>query len=398
MLKRLLFLFGLVGTVLYCSAQNESFPSDRPDSNILSGAYHFEQYLPALQGKKVALMVNQTAEVNGVLLPDTLLRLGVKVVKIFSPEHGFRGKADAGAVVQNGLDAETGLPVISLYGNHKKPTAAELKDVDIMIYDLQDVGVRFYTYISSLEYLMEACAAEGIPLMILDRPNPLGFIVDGPVLDRKYSSFVGMQPVPVLYGMTPGEYATMLIGEKWIAPSNIELIVIKCSGYNHSSLYELPVSPSPNLKSMTAIYLYPSLCFFEGTPISVGRGTALPFQQFGHPLLKNYTYRFTPKSMPGSSDPLLKGQTCYGLLVADNAADALKLIDGKLQLGWLMEAYKNYPEQEKFFTTFFEKLAGTDVLRKQIIQGLSEKEIRASWKPALEQFLRIRSKYLLYAE
>jgi len=394
MLLRLLILFSLIGSGDFVLAQNPYHPED----NILPGAYHFEQYLPALQGKKVALMVNQTAEVNGVLLPDTLLRLGVKVVKIFSPEHGFRGKADAGAVVQNGLDAETGLPVISLYGNHKKPTAAELKDVDIMIYDLQDVGVRFYTYISSLEYLMEACAAEGIPLMILDRPNPLGFIVDGPVLDRKYSSFVGMQPVPVLYGMTPGEYATMLIGEKWIAPSNIELIVIKCSGYNHSSLYELPVPPSPNLKSMTAVYLYPSLCFFEGTPVSVGRGTELPFQQFGHPLLKNYTYRFTPKSMPGSSAPPLKGQVCYGALVAENAKDALKLVDGKLQLGWLMDAYKNYPEQEKFFTAFFEKLAGTDVLRKQIMQGLPEKDIRAGWEPALQRFRLIRSKYLLYEE
>lgn len=394
MLLRLLILCSLIGSGDFVLAQNPY----QPEGKILPGAYHFEQYLPALQGKKVALMVNQTAEVDGVLLPDTLLRLGVKVVKIFSPEHGFRGKADAGAVVQNGLDAETDLPVISLYGNHKKPTAAELKDVDMMIYDLQDVGVRFYTYISSLEYLMEACAAEGIPVMILDRPNPLGFIVDGPVLERKYRSFVGMQPVPVLYGMTPGEYAKMLIGEQWISPSNVELTVIKCSGYKHSSLYELPVPPSPNLKTMAAVYLYPSLCFFEGTPVSVGRGTELPFQQFGHPLLKNYTYRFTPKSMPGSSAPPLKGQVCHGVLVAETAKDALKLIDGKLQLGWLMDAYKNYPEQEKFFTAFFEKLAGTDVLRKQIIQGLSEKEIRAGWEPALQQFRIIRSKYLLYAE
>ncbi len=375
--------------------QNNSY---QPDTEIQPGAYHFDRYLPALQGKRVALMVNQTAEVNNVLLPDTLLRLGVNVVKIFSPEHGFRGTANAGALVKNGNDPETGLPVISLYGNRKKPTADQLKDVDLVIYDLQDVGARFYTYISSLEYLMEACGAYNIPLMILDRPDPLGFIVDGPVLDRKFRSFVGMQPVPVIYGMTPGEYAKMLIGEKWITPSALDLTVVTCSYYSHRSSYELPVPPSPNLKNMTAIYLYPSLCFFEGTPISVGRGTEQPFQQFGHPLLKKYSYTFTPKGMPGASSPLLEGQVCKGMLIADNPEEALKLIDGKLQLSWLIDVYKNYPEQDKFFTAFFEKLAGTDVLRKQITEGLSEAEIRESWEPSLQQFRKIRSKYLLYAE
>lgn len=395
MLTRILFLIVFLTLTTSCLAQNAGTSSS---GKVLPGAYHMEEYLPILKGKKVALMVNQTAEVNGILLPDTLLRLGVNLVRIFSPEHGFRGKADAGAAVQNSEDPITGLPVISLYGNHKKPTAAQLKDVDIMIYDLQDVGVRFYTYISSLEYLMEACASEGIPLLILDRPNPLGFIVDGPVLDRNFSSFVGMQPIPVIYGMTPGEYANMLIGEQWISPSNVDLSVIKCSDYTHSSLYNLPVPPSPNLKTMAAVYLYPSLCFFEGTPVSVGRGTTLPFQQFGHPLLKNYTYQFTPKSMSGSTNPPLKGQVCQGLLIAEHAEDALKLIDGKLQLGWLIDAYKNFPEKDQFFTTFFEKLAGTDLLRKQIVKGLSEKEIRTSWEPALQAFRLIRSKYLLYEE
>lgn len=377
-------------------AQSTAKQKHIPD--ILPGAYSTTTYLPALKGKRVALLVNQTSEINGALLPDTLLKLGVQVVKIFSPEHGFRGNADAGAHVKSGVDVRTGLPVISLYGNNKKPSAEQLKDVDVLIYDLQDVGARFFTYISSLQYAMEACGAQKKTLMILDRPNPLGNIVDGPVLEPDNSSFVGMQPIPVIYGMTAGEYAKMLIGEKWMKGTAPALTVIPCSGYTHSSIYELPVSPSPNLKNMAAIYLYPSVCFFEGTVISLGRGTSKPFQQFGNPLLKGYAYSFTPVSMQGATDPPLKNQKCYGLLLADNAATARELAAGKLQIKWLLEAYRKYPEKGKFFIPYFEKLSGTAALRKQIADGLSEEVIRKSWEPGLAKFRAIRKKYLLYAE
>ena len=372
--------------------------ADKKETAILTGADRTAAYLPLLKGKRVALLVNQTSEINGVLLPDTLLKLGVKVVKIFSPEHGFRGNADAGAKVKSGYDVQTGLEVISLYGNNKKPTAEQLKNVDVLVYDLQDVGARFYTYISTLQYAMEACGEQKKQLMVLDRPNPLGFIVDGPVLESANSSFIGMQPIPVVYGMTAGEYAKMLIGEKWLKSSAPALTVISCGNYTHKSLYSLPVSPSPNLKNMTAIYLYPSMCFFEGTQLSLGRGTPMPFQQFGHPSLKGYTYSFMPVSMPGASDPPLKNQKCFGKLVATDPAKAVQLIGNKLQIQWLLEAYRSYPEQTKFFIPFFEKLSGTAALRKQIEQGLSEAEIRQSWEPALVKFRAIRKKYLLYAE
>lgn len=394
-MMRLFFLIALSLFSLFTGAVYGQEKSAKP---VLPGAYSTASYLPALKGKRVALLVNQTSEINGVLLPDTLLKLGVKVVKIFSPEHGFRGNADAGAHVKSGVDSRTGLQVISLYGSNKKPSAEQLKDVDVLVYDLQDVGARFYTYISTLQYAMEACSEQKKALMILDRPNPLGHIVDGPVLEPANSSFVGMQPIPVVYGMTPGEYAGMLVGEKWMKGTAPGLKVIPCSGYTHRSVYELPVSPSPNLKNMAAIYLYPSLCFFEGTTISLGRGTSKPFQQFGSPLLKGYTYSFTPVSMPGASDPPLKNQKCYGLLLANNAAAARELTAGRLQIKWLLEAYGKYSEKSKFFIPFFEKLAGTASLRRQIEQGLSEEAIRKSWEPGLVKFRAIRAKYLLYAE
>ncbi|WP_232831810.1 exo-beta-N-acetylmuramidase NamZ family protein [Taibaiella helva] len=394
-MMRLFFLIALSLFSLFTGAVYGQEKSAKP---VLPGAYSTASYLPALKGKRVALLVNQTSEINGVLLPDTLLKLGVKVVKIFSPEHGFRGNADAGAHVKSGVDSRTGLQVISLYGSNKKPSAEQLKDVDVLVYDLQDVGARFYTYISTLQYAMEACSEQKKALMILDRPDPLGHIVDGPVLEPANSSFVGMQPIPVVYGMTPGEYAGMLVGEKWMKGAAPGLKVIPCSGYTHRSVYELPVSPSPNLKNMAAIYLYPSLCFFEGTTISLGRGTSKPFQQFGSPLLKGYTYSFTPVSMPGASDPPLKNQKCYGLLLADNAAAARELTAGRLQIKWLLEAYGKYSEKSKFFIPFFEKLAGTASLRRQIEQGLSEEAIRKSWEPGLVKFRAIRAKYLLYAE
>jgi uncharacterized protein YbbC (DUF1343 family) len=372
--------------------------SNTQEKPVLPGAYGFYEYLPILKGKKVALVVNQTSEVNGVLLPDTLLQLGVNIVKIFSPEHGFRGQADAGAKVNSSVDQKTGLPIISLYGKNKKPSSDHLNDVDIVVYDLQDVGARFYTYISTLEYVMEACGENKKTLIVLDRPNPLGNIVDGPVLESAQKSFVGMQSIPVVYGMTAGEYASMLIGERWInnAPPHIE--IIKCQNYDHNTSYDLPVAPSPNLKNMAAIYLYPSLCFFEGTSLSLGRGTEKPFQQFGHPSLKNYTYSFTPTSMPGASDPPLKGQRCYGKLIASNPTQAHEAIENKLQIKWLLEAYKNFPEKGKFFNSFFDKLAGTTKLKAQIISGADEATIRASWQKDLNHFKSIRKKYLLYTD
>lgn len=401
---RLTVLIFLSFTLCYGQKEKYIYP---PQANrepgkpeILTAADQTGLYLPLLKNKRVGLLVNQTSEINGILLPDTLLKAGVNIVKIFSPEHGFRGNADAGAKVKSGLDAQTGLPVISLYGNNKKPTAEQLKDIDILVFDLQDVGARFYTYISSLQYAMEACAENKKMILVLDRPNPLGFIVDGPILEPANQSFVGMQSIPVVHGMTIGEYAKMLIGERWLKTAAPQLVVIPCKNYTHKSLYALPVSPSPNLKSMAAIYLYPSLCFFEGTQVSLGRGTDKPFQQFGHPLLKGntYTYSFTPLSIAGATDPPLKNQKCYGALVAVREADALKMIDGKLQIKWLLEAYRAYPEQGKFFIPYFEKLAGTAVLRKQIQQGLSEEAIRKSWEPGLAQFRKIRKQYLLYAE
>lgn len=375
-----------------------SIPAAGAQESVIPGAERIDAYLPLLKGKRVALLVNPTSRVNGVLLPDTLLRLGLHIEKIFSPEHGFRGQADAGAQVNSGTDPATGLPVISLYGKNKKPTVSQLEDVDIVVYDIQDVGARFYTYISTLQYLMEACGENQKLLLILDRPDPLGFMVDGPVLDTAFRSFVGMQPIPAVYGMTPGEYAQMLAGEHWLSGPAPRLTVIPCANYNHQTRYELPIAPSPNLRNNTAVYLYPSLCLFEGTVVSVGRGTGFPFQQYGHPDLQNQPDSFRPESMPGATDPPLKDQWCHGRKIADDPASALQIINGRISLEWILDAYRSFPEKDRFFIPFFEKLAGNDRLRQQIIEGLSEEAIRASWKPELEAFKKIRARYLLYPE
>ncbi len=381
-----------------CSvSQRESkFHSTKSDLKIETGAEQFSEYLPLIKEKNVGLIVNQTSQVRGVLLPDTLLHLGVNVVKIFSPEHGFRGVADAGAAVNNDIDKATGIPIISLYGKNKRLSAKQLSNIDVIVYDLQDVGARFYTYISTLQEAMEACAANHVKLIILDRPNPLGFMVDGPVLQPNERSSVGRQTIPIVYGMTAAEYAEMLVGENWIT-NKPEMTVIKCKNYSHNSLYQLPVSPSPNLKNMAAVYLYPSLCLFEGTNISLGRGTNMPFQQFGAPSLKGaFSYSFEPKSMVGASDPPLLNQICYGQLIAKSPSEAFKQMDKKLQLKWIIAAYNHFPEKDKFFNNYFDKLAGTDLLKKQIEQGSSIKQIRYSWQPALDSFKVIRKKYLLY--
>lgn len=373
--------------------------ASRAQRQIIPGADQMERYLPLLKGKAVAVFANPTSVVGNTHLVDTLLRRGITIRKIFSPEHGFRGDADAGATIASQKDPATGLPVVSLYGAKTKPTPADLKDVDLLLFDIQDVGVRFYTYISSLQKYMEAAIENHKPLVILDRPNPNGFYVDGPVLGTQFRSFVGMQPIPIVYGMTIGEYARMLLGEHWIAGDAAQLTIIPCLHYTHQSRYILPVKPSPNLPDIQSIYLYPDLCLFEGTPISVGRGTAKPFQQWGHPSLPDNGYHFTPESTPGALHPPLQGLICNGYDLS--GIDTRKEPGGRWTLKWILQAWAAYPDKEHFFTgngSTFDRLAGSDVLRQQIQKGMTEEQIRASWEPALSNFKKIRKKYLLYAD
>ncbi|MFZ4058921.1 MAG: exo-beta-N-acetylmuramidase NamZ family protein [Ferruginibacter sp.] len=384
---------------------------------VQPAAERMQVYLPLLQGKKVAVFANATSRVLQTHLVDTLLKSGIQIVKIFGPEHGFRGKADAGEKVNNAIDAATGIPIISLYGDHKKPTAADFKDVDVLVFDIQDIGVRFYTYISSLQYFVEAALENHKPLLILDRPNPNGFYVDGPVLDTAYKSFVGMQPVPVVYGMTVGEYAMMLAGEKWLSPQanannsyNIStqptadtpfhMLVIKCKNYTHQTLYTLPVNPSPNLKSMQSIYLYPSICFFEGTVLSEGRGTDQPFQQFGHPLLPKKLHAFTPAPNEGAKNSKCFNQKCFGWKIEGTPAQIVQKLNRQINLNYLVNAYKLFPGKDSFFlpNLFFNKLAGNNILMQQIRQGKSMQQIRKTWQPELIKFKAIRKKYLLYED
>jgi len=381
---------------------NSSAKSNAPATPILTGADQMNLYLPLLQGKNVAIFANATSIVGNTHLVDTLLKKGIRIVKIFSPEHGFRGEADAGAKVGNQQDPSTGIPIISLYGVKNKPSPSDLEGIDILLFDIQDVGVRFYTYISSMQKYLEAAIENHRPLIILDRPNPNGFYVDGPILDTKYRSFVGMQPVPVVYGMTIGEYAKMLLGENWLSlppTPSFNLIVIPCRNYTHKSRYTLPVKPSPNLPNMQSVYLYASLCLFEGTPVSLGRGTTKPFQQFGNPSFPPTGYSFTPQSSPGATNPPQLGKTCNGYdLSGINAEQAT---GNQWTLKWVLQAYRLYPEKDSFFLkngSSFDRLAGGPTLRQQIKAGLSEDAIRKTWGPALTNFKKIRKKYLLYAD
>ncbi|MEJ7823389.1 MAG: DUF1343 domain-containing protein [Chitinophagaceae bacterium] len=386
-------------------------------TKIIPGAERMDMYVPMLKGKSVAVFANQTSMVGNMHLVDALVKNGIKVVKIFGPEHGFRGIADAGEKVINYIDKQTGIEVISLYGAHNKPTNEDLKIVDVMIFDIQDVGVRFYTFISSLQYYMEAAFENNKPLLILDRPNPNGFYVDGPVLDMKFKSFVGLQPIPIVHGLTIGEYAMMISGEKWLTEkankkqeyyktaknskdTPFHLLVIKCKNYDHNSKYILPIKPSPNLPEIQSIYWYPSTCLFEGTVLSEGRGTAKPFEYFGHPYLPKNLFRFTPKSMEGAKKPKQKDIVCYGWNLSGTPQQVLKKVDNRIQLKWIIQAYKLFPEKDKFFlmTNSFNRLAGNDVLMQQIIDGVSEDEIRKSWEPALSNYKTIRKKYLLYKD
>lgn len=344
---------------------------------------------------------NHTSRVGSVHLLDTLLASGVQVVRLFSPEHGFRGDADAGELVDASLDSKTGLPIISLYGKHKKPTAEDLQGIEAVLFDLQDVGTRFYTYISTMHYVMEACAEQRIPVIVLDRPNPNGHFVDGPVLEPRFKSFVGMHPIPVVHGMTVGEYARMINGEGWLSGNKkCDLTVIPVLHYDHNVRYALPVKPSPNLPNMEAVYLYPSLCFFEGTTVSVGRGTDTPFQVYGHPRLFKGDYTFTPRSIPGASKhPKHEGVTCHGYNLYDYGKK-LEKHDGKLHLGWLLDTYQSLSEEDQahFFNNYFNNLAGTALLKQQVKEGKTEKEIRQSWAFGIENFKKIREKYLLYKD
>ena len=376
----------------------QNAPIQDDNGPLITAAGQTEAYLGILDGKKTALVANHTSMLGSVHLADTLLSLGVDLVRVFSPEHGFRGTADAGALVENGVDARTGLPVISLYGSHKKPTHADLQDIDIILFDIQDVGVRFYTYISTMSYVMEAAAEEGIPVVVLDRPNPNGFYIDGPVMEDCCKSFVGLHPVPIVYAMTIGEYAMMVNGEGWLANGiSCKLTVIPLKNFDRNKLYELPIKPSPNLPGWQSVYLYPSLCLFEGTIVSVGRGTEFPFTVYGHPDIKTGSFAFTPHPMPGAKHPKLEGELCYGQNLKGYAENFL-MNDEHLNLVWLLNAYHETGAGAAFFTSYFEKLAGTISLREQIMNGLSQEEIKASWQDGLKKFKSIRDKYLLYPD
>ena len=412
--------------VLFCSFLSFSCVAQQ----VIPGAERIENYISYLKNKKVGVFANQTSLVGKTHLIDTLKNLGIDIKIIFGPEHGFRGTADAGEKVGNYIDEKTNIPVISLYGNKRKPSAEDLKNIDILLFDIQDVGVRFYTFISSLQEFIEAAIEFKKPLLLLDRPNPNGHYIDGPVLEPKYKSFVGMQPVPIVYGMTIAEYATLLLKEDWLNvktnqtkivvlqnltehdepelfTDEFALLISTCSNYTHKSKYVLPVKPSPNLPNIQSIYLYPSTCLFEGTVLSEGRGTNKQFQIFGHPSLPKTLISFIPNPNEGAKNSKLYGQTCYGWDLSGSPEDVFKKVNGKIQLKWLIEAYRLFPEKDKFFIlpksgkmeeSFFTKLAGNNSLWQQIKEGQKEKQIRKSWSKKLQSFKTIRAKYLLYPD
>lgn len=401
-------LFLIVATASCAQTSTKLNASTPVVNNIRPAAERMDQYLPLLEGKRVAVFANHTSVVGSTNLVDTLVKRGVNITVIFGPEHGFRGTADAGEKIDNMTDPATGIPVVSLYGKKRKPSSDDLKNTDVMLFDIQDVGVRFYTYISSLEEYMESAIDNNKSIIILDRPNPNGFYIDGPVLDPKFKSFVGMQPIPIVYGMTIGEYAKMLVGENWLSPEkkssntpgSVNLTVVPCDNYTHKSKYILPVKPSPNLPDIQSIYLYPSTCFFEGSVLSEGRGTDHPFQLFGHPSLPKNLASFTPRSKEGAKNPKLLNQQCYGWDLRGTPDETLRKVNNQVQLKWLINAYKLFPLKDSFFlkNNFINLLAGTDILVKQIKEGKSEAEIRKSWEPGLTNFKKIRKKYLLYED
>ncbi|CAN5220178.1 DUF1343 domain-containing protein [soil metagenome] len=389
MAKSLLLLITCCLTAYSLIAQEE----------IVVGAGRFDLYLPKLKEKNVGLVVNQTSLVNDTHLVDTLLSRDVAIKAIFAPEHGYSGKVERGETISDSKDISTGIPIISIYGSKKKPATEDLKGIQVMIFDMQDVGSRFFTYISTLHYIMEACAENNIPLLVLDRPNPLGHYVDGPILDPKFKSFIGMHPIPIVHGLTIGEYAQMINGQGWLNNGvKCELEIIKLKNYDHHTFYEVPVDPSPNLPDMKSVYLYPSICLFEGTKVNEGRGTYKPFQQFGTPTFTSGNHQFTPKPIPGlSADPKFNGKVCYGYDLSKISLEELQKTK-EINLFYLLEFYRNSNEKDKFFEPSFDLLAGSDQLRKQIISGKTEQEIKASWQQGLAHFKETRRKYLLYEE
>jgi uncharacterized protein YbbC (DUF1343 family) len=423
---KIIFLFLSSILFIHCTAQRTdqsqaalsqtaTLVSNSDNEKIITGADRIPVYLPFLKGKKVGIFANQTSVVGNTHLVDTLAKLGVDIKLIFGPEHGFRGTADAGEKVGNYIDEKTGIKVVSLYGAQRVPSAEDLKSVDLLVFDLQDVGTRFYTYINSMQEFLETALENHKPLLLLDRPNPNGFYVDGPVLDLKFKSGVGKQPIPIVYGLTMGEYAMLLLGEKWVSEKanavnayNIttgptvdtpfHFLVIKCKDYTHKSKYVLPVRPSPNLPNIQSIYLYPSTCLFEGTVLSEGRGTNKQFQVFGHPLYPRDMYSFTPNPNEGAKKSKLYGQLCYGWDLSGKPEKVLAEVNDHVQLKWLIEAYQLFPQKDSFFlkTNSFNRLAGNDILMQQIKDGMNEEEIRKTWEPKLSEFKVIRKKYLLY--
>ena len=365
------------------------------DDKIVLGANQLNLFIDKLDGKRVALVANHTSKIwsgnNNIHILDSLLSLDINITKVFSPEHGFRGTADAGEKVKDGIDQKTGLPIISLHGKNKKPTDNQIKDIDIIIFDIQDVGVRFYTYISTLHLVMESAAENNKKLIVLDRPNPNGHYVDGPVLEKKFKSFVGMHPVPIVYGMTIGEFSLMINNEGWLENNiSCDLLVIPMKNYSRTKEYDLPIKPSPNLPNSKSINLYPSLCFFEQTPVSVGRGTKMQFQVFGNPDWQDLDFNFTPKSMEGAKYPKHENNVCFGFDLRKNP------IENQINLDWILIAYEKSNNKDSFFRSGFNRLAGNDKLQKQIIEGLNGTEIKKSWKKGIKNFMLKRSKYLIY--
>lgn len=388
-MKKMIFLTTLLfSTILF--AQN--------GAPVKMGAENTSLYFPLLQGKRVAVMSNQTGMVGNEHLVDMLLKNDIRIAGIFSPEHGFRGTADAGEHVSSSIDEKTGIPIWSLYGSDSgKPSADKMKQFDVLVFDLQDVGLRFYTYYASMARLMDACAEHGKKMIVLDRPNPNGFYVDGPILDMKYKSGVGWLPIPVVHGMTLGELALMINGEKWLPEGRTcDVTVVPCENYTHQTRYDLPVAPSPNLPNNHSIYLYPSTCLFEGTVVSLGRGTPYPFEIYGHPKYKGSDFSFTPRSVPGAKNPPLLNETCYGVDLRP-VSDEVIWKKG-FDLSYVIDAYANLQMGEKFFTAFFEKLVGVEYIRQDIIAGKSADEIKKKWQNDVERFKQQRKPYLLYEE
>lgn len=397
-MQKLLF-FVILSNLIGCSSNTNRQQGSSPEAEtkvneatLVVGAEQLDLLLPKIEGKNVALVVNYTAIIGNTHLADSLKALGVIIKKIMGPEHGFRGNAAAGEHVKDGFDTKTGLSVVSLYGNNRKPTAEQLSDVDVVIYDIQDVGVRFFTYVGTLHYVMEACAENGKKLIILDRPNPNSHYIDGPVLIPENKSFVGMHPVPVVHGMTVGEFAQMINGEGWLeGKKKCDIEIISLKNWKHSHKYSLPVKPSPNLPNDQAVRLYPSICFFEGTVLSLGRGTEFPFQVIGHPDLKGLPFQFTPVTIPGVAvSPPQENKLCFGLNLRNVT------VPDRIDLHYLIDMYNAFPDKDKFFIPFFERLAGTPMLRQQIQAGITEDQIRETWQKDLETYKEMRKKYLLY--